>query len=424
LSLAAGLLATVGVSAGLLAAASATLEPTRPSLWEHYAELVIVAIVVLLALGGLSTALLIHRSRLWKSEAELAERLRFERLVSEISATLIGVPAQHINEEVNAALERVRQAVDLDHCTCFVLSPPEGWARITHQVSAPGLGPFPNGWVESQVPMFFRELKAGRVIALEDPGRDLPPDAVAERRLAQVLHLKSLLLIPVAHSDELVRGVTFESVRSHRQWGEDLISRLRLVGNILISTIAGRRAEEALRRSEERFREVVDSQPELICRYLPDTTLTFVNEAYCKYFGVSREELIGRRFVELIPEEAREAAQRHVLSLLENPRSERNEHQVVRSDGSIGWQQWVDHEVRGRDGRVVEFQAIGLDVTDRKRAEEATRNLTHASRLSLLGELTASIAHEINQPLGAILANADAADMLIEAGAGSPEQIR
>jgi PAS domain S-box-containing protein len=423
LSLAAAIVAAVGISAVIVATEQAT-DPAKPSLWANHSELVLLAIVVVIALLVLSGALLIHRSKLWKSEAELEERLRFERLVSEVSATLIAVPTPHINEEVHGALERVREAMDLDHCTAFVLSRPEGWARITHQVAAPGLPPFPNEWVESQVPVFFRELKAGRVVGLGDLMRDLPHDAVAERRMAKALHLRSLLMIPVAFSEDLVRGVTFESVRSRHEWNEDLISRLRLVGNILISTIAGRRAEEALRRSEERFREVVDSQPDLICRYLPDTTLTFVNEAYCKYFGRPREELIGRRFVELIPEESREAALEHVASLLENPRSERNEHQVVRSDGSIGWQQWVDHEVRGRDGRVVEFQAIGRDITDRKRAEEAMRSLTHASRLSLLGELTASIAHEINQPLGAILANADAADMLLESGTGSQDQIR
>jgi len=101
-----------------------------------------------------------------------------------------------------------------------------------------------------------------------------------------------------------------------------------------------------------------------------------------------------------------------------------NEHEVVRADGSIGWQQWLNHAVRGRDGRVIEFQAIGRDITDRKHAEDADRRLAQAGRLALVGELTASIAHEINQPLGAILSNSDALEMLLEAGAGRPEEIR
>src|SRR5262249_24867176 len=65
-----------------------------------------------------------------------------------------------------------------------------------------------------------------------------------------------------------------------------------------------------------------------------------------------------------------------------------------------------------------------VDVTERKRAEEARRELAHAARLALVGELTASIAHEVNQPLGAILNNADAAGMLLGAAPPAPGQGR
>jgi PAS domain S-box-containing protein len=179
-----------------------------------------------------------------------------------------------------------------------------------------------------------------------------------------------------------------------------------------------------LQEREERYREVVNSQTELICRFLPDTTLTFANEAYCRYFGRRREDLIGHSFLDLIPESARQATLEHVVSLVQNPRVVANEHEVVRPDGSIGWQQWLNHAVRGRDGRVIEFQGIGRDITDRKHAEEVDRRLNQAGRLALVGELTASIAHEINQPLGAILSNSDALEMLLESGQGHPDEIR
>ena len=62
-----------------------------------------------------------------------------------------------------------------------------------------------------------------------------------------------------------------------------------------------RLAEKGLRASEERYRTIVEEQTELICRYRPDTTLTFVNEAYCRYFGRAREELIGQELPTLDP---------------------------------------------------------------------------------------------------------------------------
>jgi PAS domain S-box-containing protein len=130
-------------------------------------------------------------------------------------------------------------------------------------------------------------------------------------------------------------------------------------------------AEGALRESEDRYRSMVESQTELICRYLPDTTLTYVNDAYCRYFGKSRDELIGTEFTELLPEKIRSWTKDEIASLVLNPRTTTNEHEVLRPDGSSGWQQWVNHAIPGADGKILEFQGIGRDITERKGAEQA-----------------------------------------------------
>src|SRR5262245_43251657 len=156
----------------------------------------------------------------------------------------------------------------------------------------------------------------------------------------------------------------------------------RLAG--IVEDITGRKMiEEALRESEERYRSVVESQTELICRYLPDTTLTFVNDAYCRYFGKVQEELIGTKFLDFIPEPAREVARKHIESLVENPRVEIDEHEVLLPDGGIGWQQWVDHAILDANGKVVEFQAVGRDITERKHVEEERREGEERLRLAL-----------------------------------------
>ncbi|HEU0178900.1 MAG TPA: PAS domain S-box protein [Blastocatellia bacterium] len=156
----------------------------------------------------------------------------------------------------------------------------------------------------------------------------------------------------------------------------------RLAG--IVEDITGRKMiEGALRESEERYRSVVENQTELICRYLPDTTLTFVNESYCRYFAKTQEELIGTKFLDLIPEPAREAARKHVESLVENPRIEIDEHEVLLPDGGIGWQQWVDHAILDANGKVVEFQAVGRDITERKQVEEERREGEERLRLAL-----------------------------------------
>jgi PAS domain S-box-containing protein len=142
------------------------------------------------------------------------------------------------------------------------------------------------------------------------------------------------------------------------------------------------RAEEALRASEERYREVVESQTELVCRYRPDTTLTFVNEAYCQFFGKPREQLIGHKFLEFIPSDARDAALSQVTSLIEQGQVQTVEHEVLLPDGRIGWQQWINHAVPSGNGEVHELQGIGRDITDRRRAEAALREREERIRLA------------------------------------------
>jgi len=184
------------------------------------------------------------------------------------------------------------------------------------------------------------------------------------------------------------------------------------------------RALQNLRTSEERYREVIETQTDLICRFLPDSTLTFVNEAYCRFFKRQREQLIGRKFIELIPEPDREKTLERIATLSETRGVQTIEHQVLLPNGRLGWHHWVNHAICGSDGRVVELQAIGHDISDRKQVEEANERLAHVSRLAMVGELTASIAHEINQPLGAILSNAEAASMLLEATPKNFEEIK
>jgi PAS domain S-box-containing protein len=134
-----------------------------------------------------------------------------------------------------------------------------------------------------------------------------------------------------------------------------------------------RRAEDALRASEERYRDVVESQSHLICRYLPDTTLTFVNEAYCRFWNMSRDELIGRKFIELIPEGVRDDVLRRIASLVEHPRIDSLEHAVLKPGGGLGWQHWTNHALVDGTGTVVELQGVGHDVSERKRATDALK---------------------------------------------------
>lgn len=131
--------------------------------------------------------------------------------------------------------------------------------------------------------------------------------------------------------------------------------------------------ESALRQSEARYRAIVEDQTELICRFLPDGTLTFVNEAYCRYFQKTQEELIGQAFILVVLQEDWQPVQKQLSALSrENPVTTVT-HRVILQDGEVRTHQWIDRAIFDERGCLVEIQAVGRDITERVRAEAALR---------------------------------------------------
>ena len=142
---------------------------------------------------------------------------------------------------------------------------------------------------------------------------------------------------------------------------------------IQIDITARKRAELALRETETLYRQLVENQPDLICRFLPDTTLTFVNAAYARFFGQTPEELLGRRFIDFLDPPARAEVWRHLAALTPTAPAEQYEHASAQADGMTHWHLWHDFATFDDQGRVISFQSIGVDITVLKQSEERTR---------------------------------------------------
>ena len=131
-----------------------------------------------------------------------------------------------------------------------------------------------------------------------------------------------------------------------------------------------KQAEKALRESEERYHAIIEDQTDLICRYRPDGRLTFVNNAYLRCFGKKRKELIGHEFIPHIPEPDLSVVLKRLRTISPDSPIVDAEHRVIMPDGKVRWQHWVHRGIYSPDATIIEYQAVGRDITGHKRAEE------------------------------------------------------
>lgn len=155
--------------------------------------------------------------------------------------------------------------------------------------------------------------------------------------------------------------------------------------------------ERALQLSEQRYRNVVEDQTELISRFRPDGTHVFVNEAYCRFFGMTREDIIGKPFHPILLPEQDVHIRKTLGSLTRETPVISDTTRMVLPDGSIHWVLWSDRAIFDADGKVVEYQSVGRDISRFRQASDALA-LAHR-KLILLSSIT---RHDIVNQLTAL----------------------
>jgi PAS domain S-box-containing protein len=129
-----------------------------------------------------------------------------------------------------------------------------------------------------------------------------------------------------------------------------------------------------LRRMKNRYRAIVMDQNELICRFDPQGRISFVNDAYCRCFGVRYQDILGTNFLPNIHEDDLPLVRDHFRNLTPLKPDKTIEHRVYLTDGKVYWQQWCGRALYDQAGELVEYQAVGRDITKLKDAKEKLQN--------------------------------------------------
>jgi len=195
--------------------------------------------------------------------------------------------------------------------------------------------------------------------------------------------------------------------------GRDELAHLSRVFNQ--TTIKLQQLYENLRRSEQELRDVINAVPALIWRASPDGEVDFINERLQQFVGVPPDDIWGWNLQSVLHPDDRARFVAEWRAAVKDGRQNEDEVRVRRADGKYCWFLIRNVPLRNEAGNVVKWYGTGIEIEDRKRMEEERQrlnqleaDLAQLNRISMMGELAGSLAHEIRQPIAAAAANATA----------------
>ncbi len=423
-----GLLALACAAPWVLAAEElpeARLATTSTFVWQARSDTSWATGLVAALGAGAIAGYLVHRDRRKRFEIALEGRLRTEKFISELSVSLINVSADQVDQVVISALERVRSAMSIEHCLLFTCILKAEDVVITHEagdLQRPPLSEI-NG---STFPWLLFQLAKGGTIRMHDISQDLPQEAERERKACDEHGLKSVLIIPLRTTDTEVRGIAYATTGETRQWADDLTSSLQLIGDVLLSSLTAKQAETALRQTETSMTLAAESAMLGFWRWYPDENRSWLTDQARAIYGFDKDTRgTHADYLKRIHPEDRAAALARFARAIKLDESFEHEYRLLFAQNEIRWVVVRARLVRKPNGRLQEIVGVSIDVTkDREqelRMHRQHEEMARLGRVAVMGEMTASLAHELNQPLTAIVTNASAARRFMSRDNPDPE---
>jgi PAS domain S-box-containing protein len=307
------------------------------------------------------------------SEKALGERLQFEMLLAEISARFANVPAEQIDSEIKGAQRRICEFLNLDRSSLGLVPEREpGALLLTHIHESQGCPPIPERPnARDLFPWTMQKVLAGETVILAKMS-DLPPEAGRDRENVVLYGPKSVVAVPLSVGGGPPFGMlTFAVLREERDWPETVVKGFWLIAQVFANALARKRADQALRESEERLSLATHAAGAGLWVMEPETGHVWATPKTRELFHFAPdEELNYESFFKIIHPEDRGPVHQAVQQALQSGENLLIDYRIVLPDGSLRWIVARGQRHRKSTGEPDHLMGVSLDITERKRIEE------------------------------------------------------
>jgi formate hydrogenlyase transcriptional activator len=313
--------------------------------------------------------ILVNTLQLAQTRQQLEDRLRFESLISDLSARFVNISPEEVEGEINKWLQRITEFFDVDRCTLGLFSEDGTQLRGAFEYHLEGVEPAPVSLSKDQLPWYLSQLMQGNLVVINRI-EDLPAEAEEERRLCLAKSMRSLISIPMVSGGRTLGSCALVAVRAERIWPVDLVQRMRLIAEVFTGALARKSSEESLRESEARLSLAASSAEAGLWILENATGAIWATEKTRDLYGFAPDqELNFEVFIRVVDPEDRERIRRRVEQATRTRGDFREEYRIVHPDGTTRWMAARGRPYFNLSGEPERLMGVSIDISERKQME-------------------------------------------------------
>jgi len=352
----------------------------------------------------------------------------FLALISSLSGRLAAATGDTVDREVEAGLRELLTFFGVEQCGILEFQADRRMARLRHFAYVDGVTPVPTTLdYGAALPWSHARAMSGQRF-VQTCIDDLPAEAAVDREAAAALGLQTVVSMPIGIGGRTTHVLALVSSQPVREWPEAILARLQMIAETFLAVLTRRKAEEALAQSERTLAQAqqIARIGSFVCDWSSGTL--DASEQAERIFGGDLGAAAAGILDRVHPDDRTQVQEAMERTFAAAARSVEFEYRIVRPDGNVCTVRSCSETAYGPDGKPGRTLVTIQDISHLRAAEEESRRLRvelrHADRAAHVGALTASLSHELSQPLTGILANSQAGLKLLERPDADPAELR